>query len=95
MTVAQVLDLAGRVPDRYRALILVTTFGCLRWGEVSALQRQDLDAKAGAVRVRHAFTEKRGAGLVLGSPKVTRRPADSLTAGGSPSGSPFPSQRVR
>jgi hypothetical protein len=42
LTVAQVLELAVLMPDRYRALVLLATFGCLRWGEVSALQRQDL-----------------------------------------------------
>lgn len=69
LTVAQVLALADEVPERYRALILVATFGCLRWGEVSALERQDIDLEAGTVRVRQAFTEVRGSGLVLGPPK--------------------------
>lgn len=57
------------MPDRFRALILLTTFACLRWGEVIALQRQDLDTDTGTVRVRHAFSEQRGTGLVLGPPK--------------------------
>jgi integrase len=69
LSVAQVLALADRVPVRHRALVLVATFGCLRWGEVSALQRSDVDIEAGTVRVRQAFTEQRGAGLVLGPPK--------------------------
>ncbi|MGK5737618.1 tyrosine-type recombinase/integrase [Micromonospora sp. URMC 103] len=55
--------------ERYCALVLVTTFACLRWGEVSALQRQDVDADAGAIRVRQTFTEVRGVGMVLGPPK--------------------------
>jgi integrase len=57
------------VPDRFRALILVTTFGCLRWGEIIALQRCDVDLSAGTVRVRQAFVEHRGTGLILGPPK--------------------------
>jgi integrase len=69
LTVAQVLALAEAVPRRFRAMVLVTAFGCLRWGEVSALQRQDIDPHAGTVRVRHAFVEQRGVGLVLGPPK--------------------------
>jgi integrase len=69
LTVAQVFALADAVPARYRAMVLLTTFGCLRWGEVSALQRQDIDTKAGTVRVRQAYTEQRGVGLVLGPPK--------------------------
>lgn len=69
LTVSQVLALANKVPERYKALILVATFGCLRWGEAIALQRRDIDLTAGTVRVRAAFTEQRGKGLVLGPPK--------------------------
>jgi len=50
-------------------MILVTTFACLRWGEVSALQRQDINTDTGLVRIRRQFTEVRGTGLVLGPPK--------------------------
>lgn len=53
LSIAQVFQLAGQMPDeRYSALVLLTTFACLRWGEVSALQRQDIDTVAGTVRVR-------------------------------------------
>lgn len=69
LMVAQVLALAETVPGRYRALILVAAFGCLRWGEVTALQRQDIDTSVGTVRVRQAFVEHRGTGLILGPPK--------------------------
>ena len=69
LTVAEVMDLAGRVPDRFRAMILVATFGTLRYGEVSGLQRADLDLDAGTVFVRRSLTEIRGIGLVLGPPK--------------------------
>ncbi|WP_082931104.1 tyrosine-type recombinase/integrase [Micromonospora sp. NBRC 110037] len=69
LTLAQVFRLSEIVPPRYRALVLVTTFGCLRWGEVAALQRQDIDTVAGTIRVRQAYTEQRGVGLVLGPPK--------------------------
>ncbi|TNH30652.1 site-specific integrase [Micromonospora orduensis] len=69
LTLAQVLKLADLMDERYRALVLVTTFACLRWGEVSALQRQDVDADAGVIRVRQTFTEVRGVGLALGPPK--------------------------
>lgn len=69
LTVTQVFALAGKVPERYRALVLLSTFACLRWGEVAALQRQDFDPESGTVRVRQAVTEQRGSGLVLGPPK--------------------------
>nr|WP_307804057.1 site-specific integrase [Micromonospora echinofusca] len=69
LTVPQIFELAERMPERFRALILVTTFGCLRWGEAIALQRCDVDLSAGTVRVRQAFVEHRGTGLILGPPK--------------------------
>lgn len=69
LTVNQVFDLTAKVPERYRALILLATFGCLRWGEVAALKRRDVDAVVGTVRVREAFTEQRGKGMVLGPTK--------------------------
>jgi integrase len=69
LSVAQVLQLADRMPPRYRALVLLAAFACLRWGEVAGLQRQDIDTRAGTVRVRQALIERRGEGLSLGPPK--------------------------
>jgi integrase len=37
-TVDQVAAIAGRVPPRYRALVLVAAFGGLRWGELVGLR---------------------------------------------------------
>lgn len=69
LTLGQVVTLADQMPDRYRALVLVTTFACLRWGEVAALERQDIDTNAGTVRIRQSYTEIRGKRMVLGPPK--------------------------
>ncbi|GAA5085595.1 integrase [Thermocatellispora tengchongensis] len=54
---------------RFRALVLLATFASLRWGEVSALRRADVDLDARTVRVRVAFVERSSGGLVLGPPK--------------------------
>ena len=56
---------------RFRALVLLATFASLRWGEVTALTRSDIDLKAGTVRVRAAFTQRRsnGSAIALGPPK--------------------------
>jgi integrase len=54
---------------RYRALVLLATFASLRWGEVIALRRCDLDLTARTVRVRATFVERSTGGLVLGPPK--------------------------
>ena len=69
LTIPEVLALAGAVPARYRAMILLTTFASLRFGEVTALERADIDLETATVRVRRSFVEVRGEGLVAGPPK--------------------------
>lgn len=69
LSAAEVVALADAMPARFRAMILLTTFASLRFGEVTALERGDLDLDAGTVRVRQAFVEVRGKGLVAGPPK--------------------------
>lgn len=54
---------------RFLAMVLLATFASLRWGEVSALRRMDVDLDARTVRVRVAFVERSAGGLVLGPPK--------------------------
>ncbi|MEV0597585.1 site-specific integrase [Nonomuraea cavernae] len=54
---------------RFRAMVLLATFASLRWGEVSALRRMDVDLKTRTARVRVAFVERSTGGLVLGPPK--------------------------
>jgi integrase len=55
--------------DRFRALVLLAAFASLRWGEVTALKRRDIDLVAGTVRVRFAFTEQDNGKMLLGPPK--------------------------
>jgi integrase len=55
--------------DRLRALILLSAFASLRWGEVIALRRQDVDCESGTVRVRRQYLEMDSGNLVLGPPK--------------------------
>ncbi|MEV8606868.1 tyrosine-type recombinase/integrase [Amycolatopsis sp. NPDC051373] len=69
LTVPQVFDLAGRMPERFRALVLLAAFGSLRWGEVTALRRCDVAEDAAWVRVSRAMVEVPGRGLVVGPPK--------------------------
>lgn len=69
LTVAQVFDLADRVPARFRAMILLTAFASLRFGEVTALRRCDIGEGASSVRVARAFVEVPEQGLVAGLPK--------------------------
>jgi integrase len=54
---------------RYRALVLLATFASLRWGEVIALRRCDLDLDRHTVRVRAAYVERSTGEMLLGPPK--------------------------
>jgi integrase len=65
----QVLTLAESMPAPLGLLVLVTTFGSLRWGEVTALRRMDVDLDAGTLHVRSAFVERSTGELIRGLPK--------------------------
>jgi integrase len=54
---------------RYLALVLMATFASLRWGEVTALRRCDIDLEAGTVRVRAALVERSTGEILIGPPK--------------------------
>jgi integrase len=69
LTLAQVTQLADAIPKRYHLMILVTALASLRFGEVTALQRSDVDLQSATVAILHQFVEIRGEGLVLGPPK--------------------------
>jgi len=69
LTVGQVLSLTNSVPERYRAMIMLSTFGCLRWGEAIALQRDDVDLDARTVSVTKAYSEVNGSILLVGPTK--------------------------
>jgi integrase len=69
LTLGQVFALADRMPSRFRTMILLTAFASLRFGEVTALTRNDIAEDASEVRISRAFVEVRGKGLVCGPPK--------------------------
>jgi integrase len=69
LTVAQVFALADAIAPRYRALVLLATFTSLRWGELCALRKPDIDMKARTVRVQRSLTELQNGALAFGSPK--------------------------
>ena len=69
LVIRQVFDLAEVVGVRYRALVLLAVFGGLRWGELAALRRCDIDLEAGTVRVFRQLAEQRGGGFAFGPPK--------------------------
>jgi integrase len=66
----QVFALADAVDPRYRALILLGLFVSLRWGELAALRRSDIDLEARTVRVARSLNELPGGGYGFGPPKT-------------------------
>ncbi|MDR8407990.1 site-specific integrase [Nonomuraea sp. 3-1Str] len=70
LTVTQVFELADRMADkRFKALVLLTTFASLRWGEVIALRRSSIDLDARTVQVREQLVELDGGEMRLSPPK--------------------------
>lgn len=57
---ADVLDLADAIGERYRALVLVVGFGSLRTGEALGLRRVDVDLLHREIHVRGQAQELRG-----------------------------------
>jgi integrase len=70
LTVPQVFALSEAVGPRHRALVLLATFTSLRWGELCALRRFDLDVDARTIRVQRSLTELENGGLTFGPPKT-------------------------
>jgi integrase len=67
LSVSEVYRLADATAPRYRALVLLATFGNLRWGELAGLRRRNLDLDNRCVRIVetvHEFGQ-----LVRGTPK--------------------------
>jgi integrase len=54
---------------RYRALVLLAAFTSLRWGELAALRRSDIDIQARTVQVARQLHERHGGGFAFSPPK--------------------------
>jgi integrase len=61
LTVRQVFALSDAAGPRYRALVLLATFTSLRWGELCALRRKDVDLDTRLVRVERTLPSCRTA----------------------------------
>jgi hypothetical protein len=64
-----VFAVADAVPVRFRALVLLATFGSLRWGELVGLRRENVDLDACVVRVIETTAELDRGGLMPETPK--------------------------
>ncbi len=59
-SVAQVFALAEAVGPQYRAFVLTAALTSLRWGELIALRRRDVDLDAGVASVHRSLIEYQG-----------------------------------
>jgi integrase len=69
ISIAQVFQIAGEMPERFRLLVLLAAFGSMRWGEVAALRRCDIAPDGSSIRIARAIVELPGRGVVFGPPK--------------------------
>jgi integrase len=65
----KVIEILAKIPERYRALVLLATFASLRWGELAGLRRCHLDLDGGAVRIVGSVAELDGGKLLDDTPK--------------------------
>lgn len=59
-SLAELETIAAAMPARYQALVLVTAWCALRFGEATELRRKDVDLRAGVLRVRRAVVRVDG-----------------------------------
>ena len=58
------------MPDaRFRVMVLLAAFASLRWGELAALRRYDLDPVAGTVSIRRQQVELDTGQLIVTPPQ--------------------------
>jgi integrase len=69
LTPGELAAIADAVPPRYRALVLLGGWCSLRFGELAALRRSDLNLKEGVVHIRRAVTALSGQRSFEGTPK--------------------------
>jgi integrase len=81
LTLSQVVALADSIHPRYRALILLAVFGSLRWGELAALRRCDIDIANGTVKIERSSNRAAWRWLSLRTPKVRGWPPRSRRPG--------------
>lgn len=68
-TIPEVFAIAETIQPRYKALVLLAGFCGLRWGELIALHRSDVDLANGMIRVRGAVSELTSGQRVYKAPK--------------------------
>ncbi|WP_406008400.1 site-specific integrase [Streptomyces sp. NBC_00637] len=69
LSVAEVFAVADAIASRYRLLVLLAAFTTLRFGELAALRRRDIDLEGQTVSVRRSQAELQNGRLFDKAPK--------------------------
>lgn len=69
LTVDEVFAIAEAIEGRYRAMVLLAAFTGLRFGELAALQRRDVELEERYIRVQRAQAEPQSGKLEIKTPK--------------------------
>jgi integrase len=69
LTVDEVFTIADAIQPRFRCLVLLAAFTSLRFGELAALRRSELDLVNGEIHVRRSQAELDGGALLIKDPK--------------------------
>ncbi|WP_326621136.1 site-specific integrase [Streptomyces decoyicus] len=69
LTVPEVYRIADAMPPHFRVLVLLAAFTGLRFGELAALERHDVDLERRTISVRRSQAETRTQGLTIKAPK--------------------------
>jgi integrase len=69
ISMATLIELLDQVPPRYRTLVLLATFASLRFGELAALRRRQVDLDGCAVRIVVSTAETDDGRLIDDDPK--------------------------
>lgn len=70
ITPAELVKLAGKMPDHLRMSVTLAAWCGLRWGETSELRRKDIERDGSAIHIRRAVTYRDGA-CHVGEPKTS------------------------
>ncbi len=68
LTIDELDKIVTAIPARYECLVLLGAWCAMRFGELAALRRSDLDLKNGVVHIRQAVTTVDGE-TIVGRPK--------------------------
>lgn len=69
LTIRQIFALADAIEERYRVLVLLAAFGSMRWGELAALTRRQVDLQARTITIDVAVVELIDGSRITGPPK--------------------------